>query len=99
MLEDFTRHHAVKLGSERALAFVFAGWFGLLGVAPLRHGLPARWWALFIAAAFTIAGVVRPALLKALNIAWARLGVALNRITSPVSLSVIFVPYSCRRDS
>jgi hypothetical protein len=90
MHEDFTRHHAVRSGSERALAFVFAGWFGLVGLAPLRHGLPVRSWALFMAAAFAIIGVIRPAALKPLNIVWTKLGMALNRITSPVILLVMF---------
>jgi hypothetical protein len=90
MHEDFTRHHAVKPGSERAFAFVFAGAFVLLGLAPLRNGLPVRWWALVVASVFTVVGVVRPAALRPLNIVWTRLGLVLNRITSPVLLGAMF---------
>ena len=90
MHEDFTRHHAVKSGSERALAFVFAGAFVLVGLAPLRHQLPVRSWAFVVAAAFAVVGAVRPAALAPLNIAWTRLGVVLNRMTSPIILGAMF---------
>jgi hypothetical protein len=88
--EDFTRPHEIRPGSDRVFGFVFAVGFLLLGLAPLRHGLPVRWWALLIGAAFGATGALRPAVLEPLNIAWTRLGGALNRITSPVILGLVF---------
>ena len=63
---------------------------GLVSLLPLWNGAPPRWWLLAIAAAFAAAAVVRPCALEPLNALWTRLGLLLNRVTSPVLLGAVF---------
>ncbi len=44
--EDLRRQNEVKRGSDRGFGITFAVVFLLIGLLPLRHGLPPRWWAL-----------------------------------------------------
>lgn len=90
MHEDHTRRHDVIAGSERAFAFVFAAVMVLFALAPLRRGLPIRTWLLVAAAVLVLTGLLRPGVLKPLNHAWLRFGLALNRITSPLILGIVF---------
>ncbi len=76
--------------SNRRFGWVFAGVFALMGLTPLFHGAPPRWWAgvgLLVLVAVTIAA---PAALTLPNRLWMRLGDVLHRITSPIMLAVLF---------
>jgi hypothetical protein len=88
--EDFSRRHQVKMGSERSFGLVMAAGFLILTFAPaLRHREP-RWWGLLLAAPLAVLAIARPRWLRPLNVAWTRLGLLLNRITSPVILALVF---------
>jgi hypothetical protein len=88
--ESFERELVVRGSSNRTLGMVFAVFFTLVGLWPLRHGRPARFWAVGIAALFLIVGLVAPALLGLLNRVWTRLGLVLHRITNPMILGFLF---------
>ena len=90
MREGLTRYHVGKPGSERTFGFVLAVCLGLVALSPLWHGLPVRSWPLFAALVLAVLGAVRPAVLKPLNAIWTELGLALNRVTSPLLLAVVF---------
>ena len=90
MHEDFRRQHEIKPGSDRSFGLVIGAAFVVVGLAPLRHGLPPRWWAFALALAFAGAAVWRPGVLRHLNAAWMKLGLLLNRVTSPVLLAIVF---------
>ena len=49
-----------------------------------------RTWALAVAGVLALTATMRPALLRPLNAAWTRLGLLLNRITSPIVLGVVY---------
>jgi hypothetical protein len=75
---------------ERAFGFVFAGFFALLALAPLLRGGPLRGWALAVAAAFFVAGLIVPGALAPLRRLWLRLGDFMHRITTPLALGILF---------
>jgi hypothetical protein len=88
--EDLRREGEVKRGSDRSFGIVFAVVFVLIGLLPLRHGAPIRWWALALALAFGLAALLSPHLLAPLNKLWARVGDLLHRVTTPLIMGILF---------
>ena len=88
--EDFARKQDGRGSSDRAFAFVFAVFFVLAGLSPLRAHHPVRWWAFPIAGLFFVIGILKPALLHPLNKYWTKLGLLMGRIVSPVITAVLF---------
>jgi hypothetical protein len=88
--EDLSRKQEGQGGSDRSFGIVFAIFFAVVGLLPLRTHRPARWWALILAALFLAVGLFRPAWLRPLNRAWTKLGLLLGRIVSPVVTGLLF---------
>ena len=88
--EDLTRGQHVEGSSDRSFGLVFAVVFLLIGVWPLLHGAPPRWWAGGVAAVFAIVAVAKPTLLASLNRLWIRLGILLGKVVSPIALGIVF---------
>ena len=88
--EDLSRHLDSLGPSDRSFGWVFAAFFLLLGVWPLAHGRPPRWWALAAAGAFAVMAVVRPGLLHKANVVWMRFSVLLSRVVNPIVMAVLF---------
>jgi len=90
MHEDFTREHEVRIGSDRSFGLTVGVAFLALGLLPLvRHRSP-RVLPLAVAAVLLLLAVVRPAVLKTFNRGWSKLGLLLNRVTSPVLMAGVF---------
>jgi hypothetical protein len=88
--EDFARKQEGQGSSDRSFAFVFAVFFVLVGLSPLRAHHPVRWWAFPIAGLFLFVGILKPALLGPVNKYWTKLGLLMGRIVSPVITAVLF---------
>lgn len=89
--ESFERPHDARPPSERSFAWVFTAFFCVVALLPAWRGRPIRWWALAVAAAVLLAGLLRPSLLRIPNLLWFRLGMLLNRIVSPLATSLLFL--------
>jgi ABC-type branched-subunit amino acid transport system permease subunit len=88
---DIRAHSSAPAGgSDRAFGFVFGAFFALVGLYPLIKSSPVRLWALGLAALFVVAALIRPRWLAPLNKLWTRLGLALNRVVSPVALFLVY---------
>ena len=81
---------AVKGSSDRALGFVLALIFLIVGLAPLAGGSDVRIWASILAAVFLVLAIARPTSLGPLNRVWTRLGLLLHGLMSPLVMGVIF---------
>jgi hypothetical protein len=84
------RRVPIERGSDRVFGFVFAVFFAAVGVYPLIHGLPVRGWAFGLAGVLALVAAARPKWLASLNTSWTRLGLALNRVVSPVALFLVY---------
>ena len=84
------RQEEIRASSDRSFGFVFAGFFALVGLAPLWRGGPVRAWALAVSAAFAAVAVLRPSMLGPLNRMWAAFGRLLNKVTNPIVLGILF---------
>lgn len=80
----------VKIGSDRNFGFTFAAACLVIAGLPLVRGAPMRWWAVALAAAFALAALAAPSLLRPLNRLWFRLGLALHHIVNPIIMAAIF---------
>jgi len=88
--EDFGRKQEGQGSSDRAFGLVFAFFFALVVVSPLRTHHPMRWWAFPFAGLFLLIGLLKPVWLRPLNKYWTKLGLLMGRIVSPVITTVLF---------
>lgn len=91
---NFPEHlgHSARLrgSSDRVFGFVFAVFWSVVAIAPLRKGGSIRVWAGVFAAAFLVTGLIKPTLLGPLNQQWQRFGRLLQRITNPIIMAILF---------
>lgn len=87
------RKEFVQTSSERSFGLVFAGVFTVVGLLNL-HGAGSYWphW-LGAAALFVLLAFAAPRVLAPLNRLWAKFGLLLHRIISPIILAILF--YGC----
>ncbi len=88
--EDFGRHDAPKVGSDRGFGLVFAGVFTLIAMWPVLSGALPRWWALAIAGAFAMVTVMWPQVLAPLKLLWFRFGLLLHAVVNPLVMALLF---------
>jgi Saxitoxin biosynthesis operon protein SxtJ len=88
--ENFSAQREVGGASDRGFGLVFAAVFGLIALAPLRHGGSVRLGVLAIAAAFLILALIAPRTLSPLNRLWLRFGLLLHKVISPVVMAFLF---------
>lgn len=88
--EDFRNQHELTGSSDRSFGLVFAGFFTIVGLWPLKNGLPVRIWALGLAAAFLVVSLTIPKILGPLNKIWTKLGILIGKITNPIVTAALF---------
>jgi hypothetical protein len=88
--ESFSGQTTVTVGSEKSFGFVFAVVFAIVGLLPLFASGPVRFWALGVAGAFVLVALMRPSLLKPLNLIWFKFGLLLHKIVNPIIMSLLF---------
>ncbi|CAA7622694.1 conserved membrane hypothetical protein [Magnetospirillum sp. LM-5] len=88
--ESLTAVTEVKIGSERSFGLVFAVLFAIIALWPLKDGGDIRLWALGAAAAFLVAALAAPQLLKPLNFLWFKFGMLLHHIVTPLVMGLLF---------
>lgn len=94
--EQFDRGEALPMPSNRSTGFVLAAALAILAVL-VRHNMAMSAPLTGASAILAFAALVRPSALRLVTRAWFALGIALNRIVSPIVLFVLFavviVPY------
>ncbi len=90
MHEDFSRRGTEKTSSDRAFGLLFGAVFGVIGVLPLVHANPPRYWMLVPALAFFVLALFKPSLLHPANSVWIRFGLVLHWIVTPIVMAILF---------
>jgi len=88
--ETLTGVTEVKVGSEKSFGLVFAALFALIAVWPLKDGGELRLWAIAVAAAFAVAALAAPRVLRPLNLLWFKFGMLLHHIVTPLVMGLLF---------
>ena len=79
------------MGSERSFGLVFGTLFAVIGLLPLFKGEDLRWWASCLAASFLAVALLRPAVLRPLNVVWFKFGLLLGHIITPLVMGLLYV--------
>jgi hypothetical protein len=87
---EFQSEDDPKIGSERNFGLVFAIVFLFIASLPILRGGSLRGWALAVAVGFAVMALLAPAVLRPLNHAWFKLGLALHHVINPVIMGAIF---------
>ena len=77
------RHFAWSTGAILAVLFG--------AVLPWLFGLPIPWWPFALALVLILWGLAAPATLRPLYRGWMRLGLLINRVTTPLILGLVFI--------
>ncbi|MEY2877628.1 MAG: hypothetical protein RLZZ15_8 [Verrucomicrobiota bacterium] len=88
---ESARAASVAGSSNRAFGLVFAGFFTVVGLLPLRHGAGGRGCAFVVAGIFLLLALAWPAALAWPNRLWTKFGELLHRVTSPVAITGIYL--------
>ncbi len=88
--EDFSRKEKINVSTERSFGLVMAVFFLIVALWPLITDRPIRWWAMAVSAGFAFLALLWPVALAPLNKLWARVGIFLNQVVSPIVLGLLF---------
>ena len=88
--ERLTADHPITGGSDRSFGVVITVVLTGIGLFPLLHGEPPRWWSLAVAGGLLVVTLVRAELLAPFNRVWFRFGLFLHRVVNPVIMAVIY---------
>jgi hypothetical protein len=88
--ERFDRSEPAKGSSDAAFGFVFTVVFLVLGLSPLRKGLPPRIWFLLASALTLSLALSFSGLLAPFNRLWTRLAFLIGTVTTPLVLGIVF---------
>jgi Saxitoxin biosynthesis operon protein SxtJ len=88
--EDFKREAAHRGASDRNFAGVFSGLFLLLGVRPVLHHRPVLPVWLALSVVMLAICVVRPSLVRPLNLVWTRIGLLMGKVMNPIVTGLMF---------
>ena len=88
--ESFSRDETSTPGSDRTFGLVMAGFFALLTLINVWHSGRAWPWELALAVLFLAAGLIKPSVLRPLNIVWMKFGLLLHKVVNPVIMALLF---------
>ena len=80
----------IKISSNRSFGLVFFVVFLIIALWPLLNSGQIRIWSLCISLLFLILGIMNSKLLTPINSLWAKLGILLGSIISPIVMGFIF---------
>lgn len=76
--------------SDRAFGIVFTVIFLVVALLPLWYSEPVRHWALITSGLLLVSSIIAPAILAPANRLWAKFGLLIGHIVSPIALGVLF---------
>jgi hypothetical protein len=86
---SYSRNEKVEGSSNRSFGFVFAAFFGAIGLLPLIAGRPPRVGAIVAGLVFVLAVLLFPSALAPLDRLWRNFGLLLHRVVSPIALGIM----------
>ncbi|MBM3528393.1 MAG: hypothetical protein FJX62_09890 [Alphaproteobacteria bacterium] len=88
--ESYSREEVAGPGPERGFGIVMA--VACAVVAAINLWYAGRWWPWFSVAGalFLGAALLRPAVLKPLNVLWFKFGMLLHKVVNPIVMGLLF---------
>jgi hypothetical protein len=89
--ETVSSFRIIAQASERKFGIVLGSIFLAFGLFPLlRDGSAPHYWLVALAASLLAAAWVRPVILKPVNRAWYRFGLALSAVVNPIVMAILY---------
>ena len=88
--ETVIRNEDIEPGSDRSFGLIVGGILGAIGLYQFFTESALYLWFLCPGVLLVLSGLVWPALLHPLNIAWMKLGLLLGRIVTPVVMFLVY---------
>lgn len=91
--EALSRPEETKESSDRNFGLMMAGFFALVGLAPIARTFSlegSRWWSLALAIAFGGLALFWTAPLSPLSRCWLKFSLLVHKIVSPIALALLF---------
>jgi hypothetical protein len=89
--ESFSRDEtSAPASSDRTFGLVMAAFFALIAFINGWHAGRLWPWELTLAALFLIASLIKPSVLRPLNVVWMKLGLLLHKIVNPIVMGLLF---------
>ena len=89
-MSESTSHAEIKMGSERGFGWVFSAVFAIITAYVFYKSGKLLYWTLAVAVVFALITIIKPALLKPLNVLWFKFGILLGHIIAPLAMMIIF---------
>ena len=80
----------IKISTDRSFGLLFFFIFITLSIWPLINNNEIRIWSLILALFFLTFSLLKPNLLRPLNLIWCRFGIFLGSIVAPIVMGAIF---------
>lgn len=89
-MSEIKKNIEVELGSEKTFGYFFSFIFLIIAIYPYINGGDLRAWSLLISLLILVITFLKPQLLSKLNYLWAKLGILIGGIVSPIILGIVY---------
>ena len=89
-MSEIKKNIEVELGSEKTFGYFFSFIFVIIAIYPYINGGDLRAWSLLISLLILVITFLKPRLLSKLNYLWAKLGILIGGIVSPIVLGIVY---------
>lgn len=89
-MSEIKKNIEVELGSEKTFGYFFSFIFLIIAIYPYINGGDLRAWSLLISLLILVITFLKPRLLSKLNYLWAKLGILIGGIVSPIVLGIVY---------
>ena len=90
VFENFERNEKIKVSSNRSFGMVFSVFFLIISCISLyKRSDLLNYWVAMTCVVFLVT-IIAPTLLTPFNLLWAKFGLLLHKITSPIIMGIMF---------
>ena len=89
-MSEIKKNIEVELGSEKTFGYFFSFIFLIIAIYPYINDGNLRAWSLLTSLLILVITFLKPRLLSKLNYLWAKLGILIGGIVSPIVLGIVY---------
>lgn len=90
-MNDIKQNISIKIGSEKSFGYFFSLIFIIISIYPLINNGQIRLWSIACSTFLLLITFFKPIILRKPNQAWAKFGILLGRIVSPIIMFIIYI--------
>tara|TARA_S200000501_G_C20608342_1_gene649107 strand:- start:114 stop:515 length:402 start_codon:yes stop_codon:yes gene_type:complete len=90
-MNEIKQNIDIKIGSEKSFGYFFSVLFLIIAIYPLINDSEIRIWSIICSLAFFFTALLFPSLLILPNRLWAKFGILIGKIFSPLIMAVVYL--------